>query len=338
MSTAKKKPHARGSERGAKTKATKKFMATIKSGLSKGKLQLRTAPAVSNGEAAAIKAAANDAKQAMPGKDTNVGVGLADFYALMPSHDYIFVPSRETWPASSVNSRIRPIPLKKKNGKPELDEKGNQVFLKASTWLDQNRPVEMMTWAPGLPLVVADKLISDGGWIERQGVSTFNLYRPPSITLGDAKKAKPWTDLVRKVYPDDADEIFNFFAHRRQRPEEKINHALVLGGEPGIGKDTMLEALKQSVGPWNFKEVSPQDMMGPHNDFMRSTALRISKVSRPWRGKSVFLLRSHKDRHGNAARCGACQHEIHAAALRAQRLRRDLHHQLQDQRHLPARR
>ena len=72
-----------------------------------------------------------------------------------------------------------------------------------------------------LPLVVADKLISDGGWIERQGVSTFNLYRPPSITLGDAKKAKPWTDLVRKVYPDDADEIFNFFAHRGSGPRRK---------------------------------------------------------------------------------------------------------------------
>lgn len=126
--------------------------------------------------------------------------------------------------------------------------------------------------------MVAGKLISDGGWIERQGVATFNLYRPPSITLGDAKKAKPWIDLGRKVYPDDAEEIFNFFAHRRQRPEEKINHALVLGGEPGIGKDTMLEVLKQAVGPWNFKEVSPQDVMSPHNDFMRSTALRVSEV------------------------------------------------------------
>lgn len=120
---------------------------SFKSGMNKGKLKPRTAPPreTLNDETVAIKAAADDAKQAMPGKDTNVGVGLADFYALMPSHDYIFVPSRETWPASSVNSRIRPIPLKKKNGKPELDEKGEQVLLRASTWLDQNRPVEMMT-------------------------------------------------------------------------------------------------------------------------------------------------------------------------------------------------
>ena len=31
------------------------------------------------------------------------------------------------------------------------------------------------------------------------------------------------------------------FAHRVQRPWEKINHALVLGGLQGIGKDTILE-------------------------------------------------------------------------------------------------
>jgi hypothetical protein len=237
-------------------------------------------PYMTNDEAAAIKAAVDDTKQAMTGKDNNVGVSLADFYALMPSHDYIFTPSRETWPASSVNSRIRPLPLKNKNknGKPALDKKGKQLFIKASTWLDQNRPVEMMTWAPGMPLVVANKLIAEGGWVERQGVATFNLYRPPSIVHGVAKKAKPWIDLVRKVYPDDADEIINFFAHRVQKPEEKINHALVLGGEPGIGKDTILEVLKQAAGSWNFKEVAPTDMIGPHNDFMRSVVLRISEV------------------------------------------------------------
>ena len=31
---------------------------------------------------------------------------LDDFYAYMPDHSYIFVPTREMWPASSVNSRL----------------------------------------------------------------------------------------------------------------------------------------------------------------------------------------------------------------------------------------
>jgi hypothetical protein len=38
----------------------------------------------------------------------NEGVTLEDFYAYMPTHSYIFAPSRELWPASSVNARVRP--------------------------------------------------------------------------------------------------------------------------------------------------------------------------------------------------------------------------------------
>ena len=201
-----------------------------------------------------------------------------DFYAYMPSHSYIFIASGEMWPASSVNSRLSDVPLLRSDGTQVKDKHGNPKFIKPSRWLDTHRPVEMMTWAPGMSQTVVDRLISDGGWVERKGVTTFNLYRAPSIPLGDASKAAPWIDLVRKIYPDDAEEIFNFFAHRRQWPEQKINHALLLGGDPGIGKDTMIEPLKQAVGPWNCKEVSPQDMMSNYNDFMQSVVLRISEA------------------------------------------------------------
>jgi hypothetical protein len=242
-------------------KATKTCKATINSGISKGKLKPRTAP---------------DLVNAPPAKN---GVALSDFYSNMQTHSYIYVPTREMWPSSSVNSRIPPVQLLKKNGHPVLDEDGEKVLIKASTWLDQNRPVEQMTWAPGLPPTIPDRLISEGGWITHDGVTTFNLYRPPTIKLGDAKKAKRWVDLVKKVYPgEDTEEILNFCAHRRQKPDEKINHALVLGGDPGIGKDSILEGLKQAIGPWNCKEISPQDLMGQYNDYMQSTALRVSEA------------------------------------------------------------
>jgi len=74
----------------------------------------------------------------------------------MPSHSYIYAPSREMWPASSVNARIPPIP--------GPDNKS----VAASRWIDQHRPVEQMTWCPGLPMLVRDQLISEGGWIDRR--------------------------------------------------------------------------------------------------------------------------------------------------------------------------
>jgi hypothetical protein len=75
--------------------------------------------------------------------------------------------------------------------------------MKASAWLDKNRPVEQMTWAPGLPMLVCDRLISDGGWIERNGVTCFSLYRPPARKLGNADKAGPWLTHAKQVFGDD---------------------------------------------------------------------------------------------------------------------------------------
>lgn len=63
-----------------------------------------------------------------------------------------------------------------------------------------------------------------------------------------------------------------------QRPDEKLNHALVLGGEQGIGKDTLLEPVKRAVGPWNFADVSPQEVLGTFTEFRRSVILRISEA------------------------------------------------------------
>src|SRR5207245_1359918 len=161
---------------------------------------------------------------------------------------YLCVPTRELWPGSSVNSLFELI-----------DE------TKASTWLDQNRPVHQMTWAPGAPMLIDGKLISEGGWIPRAGVTTFNLYRPPVIEPGDASLAGYWVDHVHRVYPSEAAHILDWLAHRVQRPHEKVNHALVLGGAQGIGKDTLLDPVKHAVGPWNFAEIAPAHILGRFN-------------------------------------------------------------------------
>jgi hypothetical protein len=63
-----------------------------------------------------------------------------------------------------------------------------------------------------------------------------------------------------------------------QKPAEKINHALLLGGAQGIGKDTILAPVKHAVGPWNFAEVSPLQMMGRFNGFLKSRILRVSEL------------------------------------------------------------
>jgi hypothetical protein len=59
-----------------------------------------------------------------PGKECAASLSVENFYAYMPMHNYIHAPTRETWPASSVNARIPPV------GK-----------MLASQWIDKNQPV-----------------------------------------------------------------------------------------------------------------------------------------------------------------------------------------------------
>ena len=193
-------------------------------------------------------------------------------------HSYIYHPTRESWPAVSVNARIEPVPVVDDDGEPVVDDKGRQVVMPANAWLDRNSAVEQMTWAPGQPMLIKDRLVSSGGWIEREGVTCFNLYRPPTLKHGDAAKARPWLKHVFKVYGEDARHIVKYLAFKVQRPQNKINHALLLGGEQGIGKDTLLEPIKYAVGPWNFEEVSPKQVCGRFNGFIKSVFLRINEL------------------------------------------------------------
>lgn len=198
-------------------------------------------------------------------------VDLHDFVAYMPMHNYVFLENRETWPASSVDARIPPVQV-------GIDDNGKPIRIKASRWLDQNSPVEQMTWAPGEPLLIPDRLISQGGWIKRDGCTVLNLYRPPELPPGDPTKAKLWREHVKKIYPKEADHIIDWCAFRVQFPGDKINHALVLGGAQGIGKDTLLEPVKAAVGPWNVAEVSPAQLLGRFNGFLKCVILRVSEA------------------------------------------------------------
>jgi len=201
------------------------------------------------------------------GRDVAVpnALSLEDFYAYMPAHNYIFIPTRELWPAGSVNGRVASV-----------EGAGGKIM--PAAWLDQNRPVEQMIWHPEEPQIVEDRVLDAAGWVEHIGARVFNVYRPPNIVGGDPSKATPWIDHVYRIYPDAAWHIIRWLAQRIQHPGQKINHALVLGGAQGIGKDTLLEPVKVGVGPWNWAEISPQQMLGRFNGWCKAVVVRINEA------------------------------------------------------------
>jgi len=199
------------------------------------------------------------------------GVQLHDFVSNLEDGMYCFLPRRTFWPAKSVNAVIPP------QGTYE-DHDGKEKPLKAHMWLDRNAPVHMMTWAPGEPRLIEDKMYVDGVWCEWPLCNALNLYKPPVELHGDPNDVAPWLDHLKRVYPSDWQHVVCCLAHRVQRPAEKINHALVLGGPPRIGKDTILEPLKHGVGHPNFAEIAPDIVAGAFNGYMKSVVLRISEA------------------------------------------------------------
>lgn len=187
---------------------------------------------------------------------------LGDFASYLPERKYIYLPTGKIWEPAGLN-RAFPAP---------------KDAPKSSDLVDDACPVHDLTWAPGEPQIIKGRFLDQGGWIEKPGARTYNGFRPPRRMAGEAAASWPWTEHVARLYPDDADHILDWLAHRVQRPGEKLNHALVLGGMPGIGKDTILQPVHDAIGPWNFGDVSPIELMGRFNAFLKSVILRVSEL------------------------------------------------------------
>jgi hypothetical protein len=205
-------------------------------------------------------------------------VRFDDFYALAPENKFIFAPNGSLWPAKTVDARL-----------PWIGR------MPPSKRLHVDHPVEDLSWAPGQPQLIRHRLPVEAGWIDHPNATVFNLYRPPRIKGGDPTKAQPWIDHVYKVYPDDAERIIRWLAFRVQSPEIKINHALVLGGEIGIGKDTLLYPVVHAVGPWNVALVSPIAILGRFCGWKRSVLLIVSEARDLGDAKRPALYEHMKD-------------------------------------------
>lgn len=85
--------------------------------------------------------------------------------------------------------------------------------------------------------------------------------------------------MIEELYPNDKDHIVSCFAHARQHPHVKINHALVLGGAQGIGKDTIVAGLQHAVGISNYRTITPHQIINPNfNGEMKTVVLYISEI------------------------------------------------------------
>lgn len=193
---------------------------------------------------------------------------LCQFWAHLPSGKIIHEASRQLWAAGSFDKHCGRI-------KDAMKTEGPGML--ASTWLSQHRAVQSMGWDPGEPMIIEGRILAED-WVRAPNCRTFNIYLPPAIVArpGDVSI---WLDHIRFIYPAEADHIVLWFAHRVQRPGEKVNHGLVFIGDPGIGKDTAIEPVVAAIGSQNFKSITAARFFkSDFNGYLKSVMLRIDEV------------------------------------------------------------
>lgn len=185
-------------------------------------------------------------------------VTAADFCFVAPEDKFLCLPTRQPWTAQAIERRL---------------------FKGAANAIAKACSVEQMSWMPGKPLFVDDCIISEGGVSVQQGYRVVNQYRAPDRPKdGNPNDIAPWMEHLMRVFPDTYEHIIAWMAHRIQKPWEKLNHALVLGGKQGIGKDSILEPLKIGVGHSNFAEISPSKLTSEFTGYLQSIVLRVSEA------------------------------------------------------------
>lgn len=187
---------------------------------------------------------------------------MEDFLAYLPENKYIFIPTRELWPASTIASILG---------------------IDGAAALDRTRHTAIMAWCPGEELWIKDRLLVKGGWIAKQGSNTFNSYlAPPTLNAGDPKEAKRWVEHWYALFASEvAEHCLKVLAHKVRFPGVKINHGIIMGSDDqGIGKDSLIEPVVQILGEWNVREVTAmQSMDEKFNPHLEGLMCRISEAN-----------------------------------------------------------
>lgn len=190
------------------------------------------------------------------------------YYA--PGNSFIYTPTGDFWVAEAVNKSVAAINT---NGK----------LIRPTDWLAEEFRCTSMTNDPDLEGdYVRDIDYRKGSPLYVEGAATFNLYRPPTIELGDARLAGPFLDHVRKVFnkPGDADQFLDYMAHRAQHPGKKARFALLIAGEQGCGKDTAIEFCVPAIGPWNVANIDGGDIESNFNEHAAAVLVRVSEAAK----------------------------------------------------------
>jgi hypothetical protein len=124
--------------------------------------------------------------------------------------------------------------------------------IEAATSFDENRQAKGARILKGVTYAAGESILC-----ARDGIVYGNRWRD-ARPVPVAGNVQPWLAHVERMIPDQRERahVLDVMAFKVQYPNRKINHAVLHGGNPGSGKDTMWAPFFYAVGGDSLKNVS----------------------------------------------------------------------------------
>jgi hypothetical protein len=124
--------------------------------------------------------------------------------------------------------------------------------IEAATSFDENRQAKGARILKGVTYAAGESILC-----ARDGIVYGNRWRDarPVPVPGNIQ---PWLAHVERMIPDqrEREHVLDVMAFKVQHPNRKINHAVLHGGNPGSGKDTMWTPFFWAIGGAALRNVS----------------------------------------------------------------------------------
>ena len=162
-----------------------------------------------------------------------------EFAYVLPDDGYFSMTTRQELTRRGFDAIYRGVACKTIHG----DKKAK---VSASIAFDESRQEKGARVLNGIAYAPGESVL-----IERNGDAFGNRWKD-ARQAGAAGDITPWLDHCEALVPDpeQREHIFNVMAFKMQSPAVKINHAILMGGAPGCGKDTLWAPFIWSVcGP-----------------------------------------------------------------------------------------
>jgi hypothetical protein len=124
--------------------------------------------------------------------------------------------------------------------------------IEAATCFDENRQAKGARILKGVTYAAGESILC-----ARDGIVYGNRWRD-ARPVPVAGNVQPWIKHLEHMIPEqrEREHILNVMAFKIQHPNRKINHAVLHGGNPGSGKDTLWAPFFWAVGGDSLKNVS----------------------------------------------------------------------------------